>query len=142
MFYIFSSSAPATFLTYKKIRIVGIVACVASCASLGQWWYMFTTRVICACAMDPMSVGLLRNSAMCSILICVALSFIGVYSRSISVVDLCITSVEKLEVRPRAFLDALSKSLSIVSSCLSLSIPKWMAWYLDLRNWSITSLFG
>ena len=42
---------------------------------------------------------------------------------------------------PSAFLGALSSILSIVSSRISMNIPRWMAWYLDLRSWSITSCF-
>ena len=36
-----SNSAPGKFLVYDNTRRVGSLACVASCASLGQWWYVF-----------------------------------------------------------------------------------------------------
>ena len=50
-------------------------------------------------------------------------------------------SVGKLGVRPIAFLAALFSIVSIVSSCLSVKIPKCVAWNLDLSSWSMTSFF-
>ena len=91
--------------------------------------------------MCPLFVGLLRISVICSIPICVALSFIGGNPRPIFVVCLCIASVGKLGIRPSAFLAALLRSLSIVSSCFSVNIPKRVAWYFDLSSWSITCFF-
>ena len=41
MFLMCSNSAPGIFLMYDNTRSVGSLACVASCASLGQWWYVF-----------------------------------------------------------------------------------------------------
>ncbi len=76
---------------------------------------------------------------MCYIPIYVALSFIGTYPRPIFVVGLSSVSVEKLGVRPKAFLAALLRSLYIASSFFSVKIPRWVAWYLDLNNWSVTS---
>ena len=87
--------------------------------------------------MCPLSVGLYRISVICSISICVALSFIGAYPRSISVVCLCFASVGKLGIKPSECLAALLRSLSIVSICLSVNMPKWVAWYFDLSSWSI-----
>ncbi len=37
MFRMCSNSAPGMFLMYDSARRVGSLACVASCASLGQW---------------------------------------------------------------------------------------------------------
>ena len=88
--------------------------------------------------MCPLSVGLYRISVICSISICVALSFIGAYPRSISVVCLCFASVGKLGIKPSAFSSLYLRSLSIVSSCLSVNIPIWVAWYFDLSSSSIT----
>ena len=51
---------------------------------------------------------------------------------------LCIAYVGKLGVSPSAFLAALLRILSICSSCLSVKIPKWVAWYFDLSSCSIT----
>jgi len=76
----------------------------------------------------------------CSIPMCVALSLSGAYPSPISFVGRCIASVGKLGVRPNAFLAALSSILTIVSSCVSVNILKWAAWYLDFSSWSITSL--
>ena len=84
--------------------------------------------------MRPLSVGLLMISVICSISICVAMSFIGAYPRLISIVCLCIASVGKLGIRPSAFLASLLRSLSIDSSCLSVNMPKWVAWYFALRR--------
>jgi len=91
--------------------------------------------------MCPLFVGLFRISVICSIPICVALSFIGAYPRPISVVCLCTASVKQLGIRPSAFLATLLRSLSIVSSCLSVNIPKWMVWYFHLSCWFITHFF-
>jgi len=44
----YSSSVPGMILRYDRTRRVGNLACVASCASLGQWWYMFATLVVWA----------------------------------------------------------------------------------------------
>ena len=52
---------------------------------------------------------------------------------------LCIAYVGKLGVSPSAFLAALLIILYIVSSCLSVKMPSWVAWYFDLSNCSITS---
>ena len=91
--------------------------------------------------MIPMSMGLLLISAMYSMLNCAALSFIGACSRPISLVGLFVVSVGKLGISYSAFLAALLRILSIASSCLSVKIPRWVAWYLDLSSWSITSFF-
>jgi hypothetical protein len=53
----------------------------------------------------------------------------------------CFASVGKLGISHIAFLAALSSKLSIVSSCVSVNIPRWVAWYLDLRSRYITSFF-
>ena len=81
--------------------------------------------------MYPLSVGLLMIYVMCSIPIRVALSFIGAYPSPISLTGLCIASVRKLGVSPSAFLATLFRILSIVSSCLSVKMPRWVAWYFD-----------
>ncbi len=141
MFCMLSCSIPAIFRTYERTRRVGNLACVASCASLGQCWYMVAILVVCACAIYPLSVDLFRVFVLCSIPICVALSFVVVYPRPISVAGLCIASVGKLRVRPVAFLAALFNSVSVVSSCLSVNMPKWVAWFLDFRRWFITRFF-
>ena len=93
---------------------------------------------MCTKTVYPLSVGVLRISVMCSIPICVARSFICAYPSLVSFVDRCIG---KLGISPIAFLVTLLSCLPIVSSCLSVNIPKWMAWYLDLSNWSIASVF-
>ena len=77
----------------------------------------------------------------CSIPICVALFLYGAYHSPISFVGRCIASVGKLRIRPNAFLVALLSILSIVESYVSVKIPRWVAWYLDLSNWSMTSCF-
>ena len=41
MFRMRSNSAHGMFLMYDNARRVGSLACVISCASLGQWWYVF-----------------------------------------------------------------------------------------------------
>ena len=89
--------------------------------------------------MCSLSVGLLMMFVMCFIPICVALSFIGAYPRPIFLVDVYIASVGKLGVSPREFLAALLRILSIVSSYLSVKMPRWIARYLDLSSRSITS---
>ena len=48
IFFFFPNSAPGMFLMYDSTRRVGSLACVASCASLGQWWYVFATLVVWA----------------------------------------------------------------------------------------------
>jgi hypothetical protein len=48
IFCMCSNSAPGMFLTYDNTRRVGSLACVASCASLGQWWYVFASLVLWA----------------------------------------------------------------------------------------------
>ena len=70
----------------------------------------------------------------CSIPICVALFLSGAYPSPISFVGRCIAYVGKLGVRPSAFLAALLSILSIVVSCVSVKIPRWVAWYLDLSS--------
>ncbi len=102
---------------------------------------MFATLVVCAWAICSLSVGMLKMSVMCSIPKCDALSCIGVYPRPISVAGLCTASVGKLGVGPNAFLASLLRILCFVPSCLFVNIPRWVAWYLDLSNWSITSFF-
>ncbi len=47
MLCIFSSYASGMFLRYERTRRVCSLACVASCDSLGQWRYVFATRVVC-----------------------------------------------------------------------------------------------
>ena len=86
-------------------------------------------------------MGSLRMSIRCSIPICVALFLIGAYPNPISFEGRCIDSVGKLGIRPMAFLAALLSILSIVESCVSVKITRWVAWYLDLSNWSMTSCF-
>ena len=41
MFRMCSNSTPSMFLMYDNARRAGSLACVASCASLGQRWYVF-----------------------------------------------------------------------------------------------------
>ena len=41
MFRMCYNSAPGMFLMYDNARRVGSLACVASCAFWGQWWYVF-----------------------------------------------------------------------------------------------------
>jgi hypothetical protein len=72
-------------------------------------------------------MGLLRISVRCSIPICVALFLSGAYPSPVSLVGRCIVSVGKLGVRPNGFLAALLSILSIVESCLSVKIPRWVA---------------
>ena len=48
MFCMCSNSALGMFLMYDNTRRVGSLACVASCASLGQWCYAFATLVVWA----------------------------------------------------------------------------------------------
>ena len=43
MFHICSNSAPGMFLMYDNVRRVDSLACMASRASLDQWWYVFAT---------------------------------------------------------------------------------------------------
>ena len=78
-------------------------------------------------------------AVMCSMPIWVAMSFIGAYPSPIFLVGLCIASVGKLGVRPSAFLAALLRILSICSNCLSVKMPRWVAWYFDLSSCLITS---
>ncbi len=89
---------------------------------------MITTLVVGACVMYPLSEVLLVVSAIDSFPICVARSFIGAYPLPISVVGLCIVSFRKLCVSPITCLAALSISLSVVLSCLSVNISRWVAW--------------
>ena len=77
----------------------------------------------------------------CSIPIYVALLLSGAYPSPISFVGRCIAYVGKLGVRPSAFLAALLGNLLIVKSCVPVKIPRWVAWYLDLINWSMNSCF-
>ena len=64
-------------------------------------------------------MGLLTISVMCSIPLCVALYFVGVYPNPISLVGLCISSVGKLGMRPGASLAFLFRILSIFLAVLS-----------------------
>ena len=72
-----------------------------------------------------LSVDLLRMSVMCSILIYAARSFIGAYLRPITLLGRCFASVGKFGISSLAFLAALLSNLSIVTSCLSVNIPRW-----------------
>ena len=54
---------------------------------------------------------------------------------------LSIAYVGKLGVSHSAFLVALFRILFIVSSCMSVNIPKWVAGYFDLSRCCITSCF-
>jgi hypothetical protein len=83
---------------------------------------------------NPLSVGLLRMPMRCSIPICVAFFLSGAKPSPISFVGRCIASIGKLGVRPNAFQAALFRILSIVFSCVSVKIPRWVAWYLDLSS--------
>ena len=65
----------------------------------------------------------------------------GAYPSPISFVGRCIASVGKMGVRANGFLAALLSILSIVESCVSVKIPRWVAWYLDLSSWSMTRCF-
>ena len=72
-----------------------------------------------------------------------ALCVSGAYPSPISFVGRCIAFVGKLGVRPSEFLAGVLSILSIVESCVSVKIPRWVAWYLDLRSCSITRvLYG
>jgi hypothetical protein len=77
----------------------------------------------------------------CYIPNCAALCVSGAYPSPISFVGRYIAFVGKLGVRPNEFLAALSSILSIVESCVYVKIPRRVAWYLDLRSWSIPSFF-
>ena len=48
IFCMCSKSPPGMSLMYDSTRRVGSLACVASCASLGQWWYVFASLVLWA----------------------------------------------------------------------------------------------
>ncbi len=100
---------------------------------------MFPTLVVWAWAIWPLSIGLLMMSVICSMPTWVALSFIGAYPSPISLAGLCIASVGKLGVRPSAFLAALLRILSTCSNCLSVKIPRWVAYYFEFNSCSITS---
>ena len=67
--------------------------------------------------------------------------FLAVRILGLSFVGRCIASVGKLGVRPIACVAALLSILSIVFSCESVKIPRWVAWYLDLSSWSMTNCF-
>ncbi len=60
--------------------------------------------------------------------------FSGAYPSPISFVGRWIASLGKLGVRPNAFLAALFSILSIAFSCVSVNMPRWVAWYLDLSS--------
>ena len=77
----------------------------------------------------------------CSIPICAALCLSGAYPSPISFVGRCIASVGKLDVRPNAFLTDLLRIVPFMESCVSVKIPRWAAWYLDLSSWPMTSCF-
>ena len=86
--------------------------------------------VVCVCysycicvGYVPPVCGFIDDFLMCSMPICVALSFTCAYPRPISLVGLCIASVGKLGISPSAFLAALFSILSTVSSCLSVKMP-------------------
>ena len=79
-------------------------------------------------------MGLSRMPIRCSNPICVALSFSDAYPSPISLVDQCIDLVRKLGVRPIAFLAALLSFFLIVYSCVSVNIPRCVAWYLDFSS--------
>ena len=106
---------------------MGNSAWFASCASLGQCWKTDATLVACAKAISSLSVCLLRTSVMCSIPVRVDRSLSGAYPRPISFVGRCVASVRKVGMGPKAFLAALLRIMSIVSSCLSMNIPKKVA---------------
>ena len=78
-------------------------------------------------------------SVMCSMPIWVALFLIGAYPSPISLVGLCMACVGKLGVRPIAPLAALLRILSTCYNCLSVRMPRWVAWCFDLSSCSITS---
>ena len=80
-----------------------------------------------AYARYPLSVGLLSMFIICYIPICVALCVSGAYPSQISFAGRCIAYVGKLGVSPSAFLAALLSILSIVESCVSVKIPRWVA---------------
>ncbi len=69
-----------------------------------------------------------------SIPICVALFLSGAYPSLIYFVGRGIASFGKLGVRLNAFRAALLSIMSIVFSCVSVKIPRWVAWYLDLSS--------
>jgi len=73
----------------------------------------------------------------CSIPICVALSRIGGRPRPASFRGICTPSEGKFGRRPMVCLIALFRISSMIVSCLSLSTPRCVAWYLDFSSCSI-----
>jgi hypothetical protein len=90
---------------------------------------------------EPLSVSLFNTRVRCSIPIFVTLSRIGERPRPASFRGICTPSVEKLGRRLIACLIVLLSMPSIVVSFLSLNIPRYVAWYLDLRSCSIAIVF-
>ncbi len=85
------------------------------------------------------SMSLFMTRVRCSISICVALSRMGGRPRSASFWGFCTPSMGKLGSRPRACLVALLRILSMVVSCLSLNIPRCVAWYMDFSSGTIAN---
>jgi len=69
---------------------------------------------------------------MRSSLIYAAMYFCGAYSCPISFIGRCVASAGKLSISPIACRVALLRSLFSVLSCMSVNIPRWVAWYLEV----------
>ena len=91
--------------------------------------------------MYPLSEGLFAKLTRCSVAMAMTLLTTGAMPSPISVEGGCIASVGNPGVRPSACLPALLRSLSIFWSCADVKMPRWVAWYLDLRSCSMTSSF-
>ena len=78
----------------------------------------------------------------CSNHICVALSRMRGRPRPASFRGFCTLSEGKFGRRPTACLIALFRIPSMVSSCLSLNNPRYVAWYLDFRSCSIANVLS
>ena len=129
--------SPGMWLASLRMRSVGSLRGLDSSASRDQCLNCDRSRWTWAWAVNPLSVALFMTRARCSILICVALSRMGVRPRPASFRGFCTPSVGKFGKRPMACLVALFMIPSLVVSCFSLSTPRCVAWYLDFSSCSI-----
>jgi hypothetical protein len=91
---------------------------------------------------EPPYVSLFITRVRRSISICAALSRIGERPKPANFRGRCTPSVGKFGRRPIACLIALLRMPSIFVSCLSLNIPRCVAWYLDLSSCSMASVLS
>jgi hypothetical protein len=124
-------------LARRSTRSVGSLSGLDSKASVGQWLNCVRSLWVWEYVRYPLSVSLFMLVRRCSVPIWVALSLMEGSPRPISLVGRWTPYVGKLCSMPVARRSALLRMRSISVSCRYVKTPRWVAWYLYLRSFSI-----